>query len=84
LGGTAVPITPDEETVKLAVAAAKTHGLPVAGVDIVSSNRGPLLLEINSSPGLEGIEKVTGKDVAGAVIDYLEHAYKQQQPRKRF
>lgn len=83
LGGTAVPITPDEETVKLAVAAAKTHGLPVAGVDILSSKRGPLLLEINSSPGLEGIEKVTGKDVAGSIIAYLEHAYKQQQPRKR-
>ena len=82
LGGTAVPITPDPETIKLAVAAAKAHGLPVAGVDIVPSKRGPLLLEINSSPGLEGIEKVTGVDVAAHIIDYLEHAY-QQRPRKQ-
>ena len=82
LGGTAVPITPNAETVKLAVAAAKAHGLHVAGVDIVPSKRGPLLLEINSSPGLEGIEKVTGKDIATHIIDYLEHAYKQQHSRK--
>ena len=81
LGGTAVRITPDEETIKLAVAAAKAHGLHVAGVDIVFSNRGPLLLEINSSPGLEGIEQVTGEDVAGHIISYLEQAYKHR-PRK--
>jgi ribosomal protein S6--L-glutamate ligase len=78
LGGTAVPITPDTETAKLAVAAAKAHGLPVAGVDIVPSKRGPLLLEINSSPGLEGIEKVTGEDIAAQIIDYLEYTYKRQ------
>ena len=83
LGGTAVPITPDAETTKLAVAATKAHGLHVAGVDIVPSKRGPLLLEINSSPGLEGIEKVTGKDVATHIIDYLEHAYNQR-PRKKY
>ena len=78
LGGTAVSITPDEETVRLAVAATKAHGLHVAGVDIVPSKRGPLLLEINSSPGLEGIEQVTGVDVAGHIISYLEHAYKHR------
>jgi ribosomal protein S6--L-glutamate ligase len=83
LGGTAVPITPNPETVKLAVAAAKAHGLPVAGVDIVPSKRGPLLLEINSSPGLEGIEKVTGKDVAAQIIGYLEYAYKRHSTKRR-
>ncbi len=81
LGGTAVRITPDEETVKLAVAATKAHGLHVAGVDILFSNRGPLLLEINSSPGLEGIEQVTGEDVAEHIFNYLEQAHRQR-PRK--
>jgi ribosomal protein S6--L-glutamate ligase len=47
-------------------------GLTVCGVDIIRSNRGPLLLEVNSSPGLEGIEKATGKNVAGAIIGELE------------
>jgi ribosomal protein S6--L-glutamate ligase len=83
LGGTAVPINPDKETVELAVAAAKAHGLPVAGVDIVPSKRGPLLLEINSSPGLEGIEKVTGVDVASHIIDYVERAYQKNNKKKR-
>ncbi|MFN2118658.1 MAG: RimK family alpha-L-glutamate ligase [Candidatus Promineifilaceae bacterium] len=71
-GGSAVPIEPDSQTERLAVAAAKAHGLAVAGVDLLQSNQGPLLLEVNSSPGLEGIENATGKDVAGAIIDYLE------------
>lgn len=78
LGGTAVPITPDEETIKLAIAAAKAHGLHIAGVDIVPSKRGPLLLEINSSPGLEGIEKITGIDIATHIITYLEDRKKQR------
>ena len=47
-------------------------GLDVAGVDLVRSAHGPLVLEVNSSPGLEGIEKATGKDVAGAIIAYIE------------
>jgi ribosomal protein S6--L-glutamate ligase len=47
-------------------------GLDVAGVDIVRSNHGPLVLEVNSSPGLEGIEKATGMDIAGAIIEYIE------------
>ncbi len=71
-GGTAsiVRITSDER--KLAIKAAKTMGLKVAGVDIIRSSRGPLLLEVNSSPGLEGIEYATGKDVAGAMIAEIE------------
>lgn len=71
-GGTAsiVQITPEEK--KLAIRAAKTMGLQVAGVDIIRSSKGPLLLEINSSPGLEGIEAATGIDVAAAMIDSIE------------
>lgn len=71
-GGSAsiVKITADER--RLAVKAAKTMGLKVAGVDIIRSSKGPLLLEVNSSPGLEGIETATGKDVAGAMISAIE------------
>ena len=46
--------------------------LKVAGVDIIRSSKGPLLLEVNSSPGLEGIEAATGKDIAGKIIHYIE------------
>lgn len=72
LGGTAslIKITPEER--KTAVDAAKILGLNVAGVDIIRSNKGPLVLEVNSSPGLEGIETATGKDVAGKIIEFIE------------
>lgn len=71
-GGSAaiVKITPEERT--LALKAAKTLGLKVAGVDIIRSKNGPLLLEVNSSPGLEGIETATGKDIAGMMISSIE------------
>ena len=72
LGGKAekVKITPEER--ETAVRAAQVMGLNVAGVDLVSSSRGPLVLEVNSSPGLEGIEKTTGRDIAGLVMDFIE------------
>ena len=63
-------IRPEER--KLAVAATRALGLDVAGVDIIRSERGPLLLEVNSSPGLEGIETATGKDLAGQMIQEVE------------
>jgi ribosomal protein S6--L-glutamate ligase len=71
-GGSAsvVKITPEERT--LAVKATKALGLKVAGVDIIRSKKGPLLLEVNSSPGLEGIESATGKDIAGIIISSIE------------
>lgn len=71
-GGTAtiVKITPEERA--LAMKAAKTLGLKVAGVDIIRSKNGPLLLEVNSSPGLEAIEGATGKDIAGMIISNIE------------
>ncbi len=72
LGGTAstVKITTDER--KIAINAAKAMGLEVAGVDIIRSRTGAKVLEINSSPGLEGIEDITEKDVAGLMIDSIE------------
>jgi ribosomal protein S6--L-glutamate ligase len=71
-GGTAmaVKLTPEER--KTATRAAMAMGLNVSGVDIIRSKHGPLVIEVNSSPGLEGIEKSTGKDVASAIIDYIE------------
>jgi ribosomal protein S6--L-glutamate ligase len=65
-----VRITPTERAT--AVQASKIMGLRVTGVDIVRSKQGPLVLEVNSSPGLEGIEKYTGKDVADMIIEYIE------------
>lgn len=71
-GGTAtmVKITPEERTT--AVRAARAVGLNVAGVDILRSNHGPLVMEVNSSPGLEGIEKTTKKDIARLIIEFIE------------
>ena len=69
-----VRVTPEEK--KLAVKAAKIFKLDVAGVDIIRSNKGPLLLEVNSSPGLEGIESITGKDIANAIILAIEKKLK--------
>jgi len=65
-----IKITPEERST--AVRSAKILGLSVAGVDILRANHGPVVMEVNSSPGLQGIEKVTGKDVAGMIIDFLE------------
>lgn len=69
-----IKITPEEK--KLAIKAAKVLNLAVAGVDIIRSNKGPLLLEVNSSPGLEGIENATGKDIANSMIMAIENKLK--------
>ena len=71
-GGTAEIITLTDEEENAAIKAAKAMGLGVAGVDMLQSERGPLILEVNSSPGLEGIEKATGKDIAKTIIRYIE------------
>lgn len=65
-----IKITPEER--RTAIAAAKIMGLNVAGVDLLRSNRGPLVMEVNSSPGLEGIEQATGKDIAAMIIGFIE------------
>ncbi len=81
-GGTSklIKITPEERST--AVRSAKILGLNVAGVDILRSNHGPVVMEVNSSPGLEGIEKVTNKDIAGMIIDFLEKTAKLKKKRK--
>lgn len=78
-GGSAqiVKITPEERST--ALRAAKHMGLNVCGVDMLRSNHGPVIMEVNSSPGLEGIENATGKDVAGQIIEFIE---KNAQPGK--
>lgn len=71
-GGTAKLIKLSREEKAAALKAAKTLGLAIAGVDMLQSKRGPLILEVNSSPGLEGIEKATGIDIADKIIEYVE------------
>lgn len=71
-GGTASVIQLSDEEEIAAIKAARAMGLAVAGVDLLQSSRGPLILEVNSSPGLEGIEKATGKDIAKSIIRYIE------------
>ncbi len=82
-GGTAstVRITPEERST--AKRAAKAMGLNVCGVDILRSNHGPVVMEVNSSPGLEGIENATGRDIAGAIIDFIEKHAVQGKTRTR-
>lgn len=71
-GGSANIIELTDEEENAAIKAARVMGLGVAGVDMLQSSRGPLILEVNSSPGLEGIEAATGKDIAGLMIKYVE------------
>ena len=82
-GGSAslVRLSPEER--KTAIAAAKTMGLNCCGVDILRSNHGPVVMEVNSSPGLEGIEAATKKDVAGMIIDFIAKSAKPGNTRTR-
>ncbi len=80
-GGTATAIKLSSAERKTALQAAKCMGLAVAGVDILQSKEGPVVMEVNSSPGLEGIEAATTVDVAGAILDYLESQYQKHQDR---
>ena len=82
-GGSAslIKITPEERST--AVRSAKVMGLNVAGVDLLRSNHGPVVMEVNSSPGLEGIENATDKDVAGMIIEFIEKNAKQGKTRTR-
>jgi len=75
-GGTAGIIKLNEAELKLAMNAARVLKLPVCGVDMLQSDRGPLLLEVNSTPGLEGIEGATGKNIAKAIITFIERNHK--------
>jgi ribosomal protein S6--L-glutamate ligase len=71
-GGRAVLVDLSDAERQTAVLAAETMGLNVAGVDMVRGAAGPLVLEVNSSPGLSGIEQVTGEDIAGMIVDFIE------------
>lgn len=76
-----IKLTPEERST--AIRAAKALGLRVAGLDLLRSNHGPLVLEVNSSPGLQAIEQTTGKDVAGSVIQFLEKHAERGKTRDR-
>ena len=82
-GGSAkmVKITPEERST--AVRSAKIMGLNVAGVDLLRANHGPVVMEVNSSPGLEGVETASGIDVAGKIIEYMEKNAKPNKTRTR-
>lgn len=86
-GGTAVAIDTTPEERDVAVRAARAVGLGIAGVDLIRSRRGPLVLEVNASPGLEGIEDATGVDIAAKIIENavsgLDHAGSGQRRRRR-
>jgi ribosomal protein S6--L-glutamate ligase len=70
-GGTAQPVRASAAEQATAVRAAAVLGLGVAGVDLIRSKRGPLVLEVNASPGLEGIEEASGADIAGRIVDFV-------------
>lgn len=80
-GGEGKKVKLTEEERKTATKAARAMGLSIAGVDMVRSKRGPLVLEVNSSPGLEGIESVTGRNIADKIVEYIEINAKRA-PRK--
>lgn len=82
-GGTAVSVKITKQERELAIKAAKVMGLKFAGVDILRSDRGPLIMEVNSSPGLEGVEVTTGVSVAEEVVKYLEKVLPMS-ARKRY
>lgn len=81
-GGTASIVEITKEEREAAIASTKALGLHVAGVDLLRSSRGPLIMEVNSSPGLNGIETATGLDVAGMIIEYLEKMDKESTATK--
>ncbi|MES2629513.1 MAG: 30S ribosomal protein S6--L-glutamate ligase [Bacteroidota bacterium] len=82
-GGSSVEVKLTKQERETAINAAKAMGLSVAGVDMLPSNRGPLVLEVNSSPGLEGIENATKADIAGKIVAYIEHLAKKSPAKDR-
>lgn len=82
-GGSGSIITLNRRERSAAIKAAKTLGLPVAGVDMLQSSRGPLIIEVNSSPGLKGIEEATEIDIAGKIIDYVEEGISANKRKRK-
>lgn len=81
-GGTALPVDISEDEAQTAVNAARVMGLDVAGVDLLRSKKGPVVMEVNSSPGLEGIEGSSGVDVADAIVAYLEKRHAEREGKR--
>lgn len=81
-GGTSQSIKLKRAEKAAALKAAQAMGLAIAGVDMLQSQRGPLILEVNSSPGLEGIEKATGNDIAGKIVEYIEENWDKGTKKK--
>ncbi|WP_113924975.1 30S ribosomal protein S6--L-glutamate ligase [Cognataquiflexum aquatile] len=82
-GGIATVIKLSKEEKAAALSAAKALGLDIAGVDMLQSDRGPLILEVNSSPGLEGIEEATGVNIAGEIVKFIEEAVEKKINKKK-
>jgi len=82
-GGTGTVIKLSEEERKVAIRAAKAMGLAICGVALIRSRPGPLVLEVNSAPGLEGIESATGRNVAGKIIEYIERNAKRNNKKDK-
>jgi ribosomal protein S6--L-glutamate ligase len=82
-GGSAIPVEITDDERAIAIKATKAMGLNVAGVDLLRSARGPQVIEVNSSPGLEGIEKTTGIDVAAKIVEFIENNAKDKRPKAR-
>jgi len=82
-GGSSQLIKLSKRERQVALTAAKVMGLSIAGVDLLQSERGPLVLEVNSSPGLEGIEKTTNKDIASEIIIYVENLVEKNKTKKK-
>lgn len=83
LGGYSFEIELTEEEEKTALKAVEILGLSIAGVDLLQSDRGPMVLEVNASPGLEGIEQTTQKDIAGEIIEFVQMGAKDYRRKKR-
>jgi ribosomal protein S6--L-glutamate ligase len=79
-GGIAEPLVPTEEQRDAALDAARVVGLEMAGVDLLEGPNGPLVVEVNASPGIEGIESASGRNVAGAVLRFLESQVREHEP----
>lgn len=82
-GGYSYPVEPTQEEAQIALKSVELMGLKIAGVDILQSNKGPLVLEVNASPGLEGIENTTQIDIAAKIISFVERGVKQNRKAKR-
>lgn len=83
LGGSGEKYALNDEEKRTAIKSARAMGLSICGVDMIPSKRGPLVMEVNSSPGLQGIEKATGKDIATKIIEYVEHNAKRRQSKDK-